>query len=94
MIDDGSNNNFCTGLVDHWVVYLLRCSDGSLYCGITKDVAKRLKKHANGKASKYTRARLPVEIYWTSPVSYDKSGALREEIRIKKLPKHKKEQLR
>ena len=44
------------------LVYLLRCSDGSLYTGTTNDLPKRLKTHAAGKASRYTRSRLPVKL--------------------------------
>jgi len=51
-----------------WLVYLLRCSDGSLYTGITNDLPKRLQAHAAGKASKYSRSRLPVRLaYSASP---------------------------
>ncbi len=45
-----------------WLVYILRCSDGSLYTGITNNLPKRLKAHAAGRASKYTRNRLPVRL--------------------------------
>ncbi|MCY1005661.1 GIY-YIG nuclease family protein [Nannocystis pusilla] len=47
-----------------YTVYLLRCADGSLYAGITDDLARRLATHNAGKGAKYTRARLPVEIAW------------------------------
>jgi predicted GIY-YIG superfamily endonuclease len=49
------------------LVYLLRCSDGSLYAGITNDLSKRLKSHAAGKASRYTRSRLPVKLAYEEP---------------------------
>ena len=42
--------------------YLLRCSDGTLYCGWTDNIEKRLAAHNSGKASKYTRSRLPVKL--------------------------------
>jgi len=45
-----------------WSTYLLKCSDGSLYCGVTKDMENRLIKHNEGTASKYTRSRLPVKL--------------------------------
>ena len=45
-----------------WYVYLMRCSDDTLYCGMTDDIEKRLKAHNSGKGAKYTRARLPVEL--------------------------------
>ena len=65
-------------------VYLLRCADGSLYCGWTNDVERRLAAHEAGNASRYTRSRLPVELAAVFPVA-DRSAALREEARIKRL---------
>ncbi len=67
-------------------VYLLRCGDGSLYCGWTTDVARRLAAHESGAASRYTRARRPVELALVISVA-DRSAALREEARIKRLPR-------
>jgi putative endonuclease len=67
-------------------VYLLRCADGSLYCGWTTDVERRLGAHRAGTASRYTRSRLPVELAAVLPVA-DRSEALREEARIKRLPR-------
>jgi putative endonuclease len=67
-------------------VYLLRCADGSLYCGWTTDVERRLASHRAGTASRYTRSRQPVELAGVIPVS-DRSAALREEARIKRLPR-------
>ena len=46
--------------MSQWHVYLLTCADGTLYCGITTDLPRRLAEHNAGTASKYTRARLPV----------------------------------
>ena len=65
-------------------VYLLRCADGSLYCGWTTDPQRRERQHQAGTASRYTRSRLPVEIVWTRPCA-DRSEAMREELRIKRL---------
>jgi predicted GIY-YIG superfamily endonuclease len=65
-----------------WLVYLLRCSDGSLYTGITNDVPKRLKTHAAGRASKYTRSRPPVRLAYSEP-QRSKSAALKREAAIK-----------
>ena len=48
-------------------VYMLRCGDGTLYCGWTNDVPRRLAQHQDGTASRYTRARLPVELAWSRP---------------------------
>ena len=70
-------------------VYLLRCADGSLYCGWTDDVERRLAAHRAGKASRYTRSRLPVELAWVTEVA-DRSAAMREEARIKRLPRSAK----
>jgi putative endonuclease len=67
-------------------VYLLRCADGSLYCGWTTDVERRLAAHRAGSASRYTRSRRPVEVAAVVPVA-DRSAALREEARIKRLPR-------
>jgi putative endonuclease len=65
-------------------VYLLRCADGSLYCGWSTDVARRVDEHNAGVASRYTRSRLPVEQVAVFEVA-DRSAALREEARIKRL---------
>jgi putative endonuclease len=70
-------------------VYLLRCADGSLYCGWTPDLDARVGKHQTGKASRYTRSRLPVELVWSKPMP-DRSAALREEWRIKRLSRAQK----
>jgi putative endonuclease len=75
-----------------YYVYLLRCSDGTLYTGITNDLKKRLTMHNRGKASRYTRARLPVEMVFTEACS-DKSEALKREYQIKGYKKKEKEKL-
>ncbi|MEA2418401.1 MAG: putative endonuclease [Thermoleophilaceae bacterium] len=67
-------------------VYLLRCADDSLYCGWTTDIERRLAAHRAGSASRYTRSRLPVELAAVIQVP-DRSTALREEARIKRLPR-------
>jgi putative endonuclease len=67
-------------------VYLLRCRDGSLYCGWTSDLDRRLTAHAAGTASRYTRSRLPVELAASFPME-DRTAARREEARIKRLPR-------
>jgi len=66
-----------------WTVYLLRCRDGTLYCGITNDLARRLSRHARGEV-KYTRGRLPVEVAWHR-AARDRSAALKREAAIKRL---------
>lgn len=75
-----------------WLVYLLRCLDGSLYTGITNDLPKRLKAHAAGKASRYTRSRLPVTLAYTEPQP-SRSTALKREAAIKKLTRPQKDRL-
>lgn len=67
-------------------VYLLRCADDSLYCGWTTDVRRRLAQHRAGTASRYTRSRRPVELAAVFEAA-DRSAALREEARIKRLPR-------
>jgi putative endonuclease len=67
-------------------VYLLRCADDSLYCGWTTDVQRRLAAHRAGSASRYTRSRSPIELAAVFAVA-DRSAALREEARIKRLPR-------
>ncbi len=75
-----------------WFVYLLRCADQSLYTGITNDIARRVQQHGAGKASRYTRSRLPIALVYqeTQP---SRSVALKRELAIKALPKADKELL-
>ena len=72
-----------------WFVYILLCSDKSLYTGITNNLKKRLNSHNSGKGSKYTRSRRPVEILHVESVS-DRSQALKREYEIKKWSRSKK----
>lgn len=75
----------------HWFVYILRCADSTLYCGITKNIEQRLEMH-NGirqGGAKYTRGRRPVElVVYTQVVT--QGEALLLEIRIKKIPTKQK----
>ncbi len=73
-----------------WRVYLLRCSDDSLYCGVTTDVDHWLQEHNQGAGARYTRSRLPVALVWSSG-ELTKSDAFKEEYRIKRLSKAMKE---
>jgi len=70
-------------------VYLLRCRDGSLYCGWTTNVERRLAAHRSGRGSRYTATRLPVELAFAKPMA-DRGAALREEARIKRLTRSQK----
>jgi putative endonuclease len=65
-------------------VYLLRCADGTLYCGWSTDPERRLREHRAGRASRYTRTRLPVELVYARECA-SRSEAMREEARIKRL---------
>jgi len=72
-----------------WVVYLVRCSDDSLYCGITKNLKSRLAAHNSGVGAKYTRSRRPVTLVGVS-AKMTKSDALKLEYRVKRVPAEKK----
>lgn len=68
-----------------WFVYLLKCRDGSLYCGITRDIPRRVAQHNAGKGAKYVvPARRPVECVWKRR-AVDQSQALSLEYWIKQL---------
>jgi putative endonuclease len=73
-------------------VYLLRCADGTLYCGWSTDPERRLRQHQAGTASRYTRTRRPVELVYTREFA-TRSEAMREELRIKGLPARDKRRL-
>ena len=75
-----------------YVIYILRCGDGSLYTGITTDLKHRVAVHNSGKGAKYTRSRLPVEAVYREECP-DKSAALQREYAIKHLTKPQKETL-
>ncbi len=76
-------------LSGQWVVYLIRCSDESLYCGITNNLKNRLAAHNSGRGAKYTRSRRPVELVGASS-EMTQSDALKLEYRVKRLPAGKK----
>ncbi|MBU0986705.1 MAG: GIY-YIG nuclease family protein [Proteobacteria bacterium] len=72
-----------------WIVYLIRCSDESLYCGITNNLTNRLAAHNLGRGAKYTRSRRPIELVGSSS-EMTKNNALKLEYRIKQIPAGKK----
>ncbi|MBI4466495.1 MAG: GIY-YIG nuclease family protein [Acidobacteria bacterium] len=72
--------------------YLLRCSDGSFYVGVTDDPERRLAEHSSGKAAAYTFRRRPVRLVWTEEHS-DLKSARKREIQLKKWGHRKKEEL-
>jgi putative endonuclease len=69
-----------------WQCYILECADGTLYTGITNDLARRLEVHNRGTASKYTRSRLPVRLLFAEGCA-DRAEASRREAQIKALPR-------
>ncbi len=73
----------------NWQVYLVKCADQSLYCGITNDLKARIDVHNAGKGAKYTRGRLPVVLVGSTE-KMTRSEALKFEIRIKKCRSEKK----
>ena len=73
-------------------VYIVECSDGSLYTGWTTDVENRLDMHNSGKGAKYTRSRRPVTLVYCEELT-SKEDALKREAQIKKLTREKKRQL-
>jgi putative endonuclease len=75
-----------------WIVYLLRCRDGSLYTGITTDLERRLARHRAGTASAYTRARRPVRLVYHE-YQLDRPAALRREAALRRLSRAEKLEL-
>ena len=75
-----------------WVVYILECSDGSFYTGISNNVEARINTHNASKGAKYTKSRLPVTLV-IQENTFTKSKSLRREIEIKKLTRKKKMKL-
>ena len=72
-----------------WFVYIIECSDRTLYTGITIDVQTRIEQHNEGKGARYTKGRTPVkEYYIEGPLS--KSDALKREYEIKKMSRKEK----
>jgi predicted GIY-YIG superfamily endonuclease len=76
----------------HWLVYILRCRDGSLYTGITNDLTGRLQAHQDGVASRYTRSRLPVKLVYLESAA-NRSAAAKRELAIKRMKRAQKERL-
>jgi putative endonuclease len=74
-----------------WIVYILKCGDGSLYTGITTDLSRRVVQHNEGTASHYTRSRLPVKLIF-SETCRTRSQALKKEYAIKQLSRKAKQE--
>lgn len=73
-------------------VYIVECSDGSLYTGWTNRPLQRIQAHSEGRGAKYTKGRGPVKLVYLEALE-DKSAGLIREAKIKKLTKEKKQQL-
>ena len=69
--------------------YLLKCSDGTLYCGWTNDLEKRVKAHNSGRGAKYTKSRRPVRLVWYETFE-TKEEAMRREYAIKHMTRRAK----
>ena len=71
--------------ISPWYVYIVRCTDGTLYTGITTDLDERIASHNSGKGgAKYTKARRPVELVYFEPAG-SRSEAAKREYRIKRM---------
>ena len=76
----------------NWLVYMLECSDNSLYTGITNNLEERLKKHQSGNGAKYLRGRLPIRLVYKENF-INRSEATKRELYIKKMSKKEKKKL-
>jgi predicted GIY-YIG superfamily endonuclease len=72
-----------------WLLYVLKCGDGTLYTGITTDLPRRVQQHNDGTASRYTRSRLPVMLLFSEPCR-NRSQALKKEYAMKQLSRKEK----
>ncbi len=77
---------------DAWYVYVARCQDGTLYCGIARDVRARIAQHDAGKGARYTRGRGPLEVKAVRRCP-SHGDALRLELAVKRLTREAKESL-
>lgn len=76
-----------------WSVYIIRCDDGSLYTGVSTDVARRFREHLERpRGAKYFNGRQPLEVAWRED-GHSRSSACRREAAIKKLSRVEKLQL-
>ncbi|WP_366923034.1 GIY-YIG nuclease family protein [Metallumcola ferriviriculae] len=78
--------------MSNYFVYILKCSDNTYYVGITNNLDGRIDAHNRGKGAKYTRGRVPVELYYFEECS-DRSEASKREYQLKKLTRLQKESL-
>ena len=73
----------------NWSVYIILCTDNTLYTGITNDVAKRFNQHAAGQGAKYFRGRQPKHLVYIEP-GHNRSSATKREIDLKKMSREEK----
>ena len=76
-------------MAKEWQVYLVKCADGTLYCGITKNIGSRIERHNAGRGAKYTAARRPVTLLDVSG-RMELKTAMKEERYIKRLRRNEK----
>ena len=79
-------------IASSYFVYIIQCAGGSLYTGITTDVARRFAEHQAGTAARYTRSHKPIKIVYQEQC-VSRSAALKREREIKKLPRWQKMRL-
>lgn len=65
-----------------WIVYIIKCADGTLYTGITTDLERRIKEHNNKLGAQYTKSRAPVKLVYKEKCA-TRSDALKRELQIK-----------
>jgi putative endonuclease len=76
----------------NWQVYILLCSDNSLYTGITTDMPRRFRQHAEGRGAKYFRGRQPLQVVYLE-TEHHRSSATTREARLQALTREEKNQL-
>ncbi len=87
-----NNSELNTESTNRHFVYIVECSDGTLYTGYTVDIERRVDEHNSGVGAKYTRGRTPVKLIYKESFS-SRSDAQKREYEIKQLPRSKKEEL-
>ena len=87
-----SSRSSCRPPLKSWYLYLVRCGDGSIYTGVSTDVARRLSEHSRGKGARYLRGRTPLTLARKIRVG-NRGDALKIELLVKRLPRDKKEKL-
>ena len=87
-----SSSSSCRSSLKSWYLYLVRCGDGSIYTGVSNDVGRRLSEHRSGKGARYLRGRTPLTLARKIRVG-SRGDALKIELRVKRLPRDKKEKL-